>query len=65
MQARTVWVIEAMFSDRPDRWEGAGSEVDLFLLKKDAEKAARELRSEFPGGLKFRVTKYIPTPDPQ
>ena len=62
--ARHIWVVEVMFSQRPGQWEGPGSDVDLFLLKADAEQGARELRSEFSAGLRFRVVKYIPAPEP-
>lgn len=61
MIPRRVWAIEVMFLDTPGRWEGPGSDMDLFLLKAEAMKGARELRSEFSEGLRFRVVKYTPT----
>ena len=58
--ARRIWVVEAMFPEKPGVWEGAGSDIDLFLLKADAIRSAGELRNEFSEGMKFRVTKYTP-----
>ncbi len=62
--ARRIWVVEAMFPERPGVWEAPGSDLDLFLLKADAMRGAGELRTEFNEGMKFRVTKYVPAPVP-